>query len=355
MLMLVLLPTLVALFGTAVFAVVAIRFRKSVRTLAVAALLPFGTEAEAKRLARAMQCRMLLAVVLGIVVATAVALIPIDHVRTAVAIAPGIGGAAALLVIAISPFPRRAPEDGLRRADLVPRGMATFGPRWGFILPLIAAALLVVLLIVTGVTASPDGDGRMRTLLVYIPQEDLSGHVHFGGFYGDVYPGWFYGGPILIAVALLILVLLAALSRVALAPKIGSADGAALDRLLRAAMTRFVMLFGSAVIVLYLGAVALTAGESARDSSQWEHPTAAFQRIIDAKTKAAGTNSFSYTMTPKDMVHGVVQPTYTVGAVGAVLGIILIGVAIVLTLLALTSLVVRWRVAPAVERESVDA
>jgi hypothetical protein len=274
---------------------------------------------------------------------------------TAVAIAPGIGGAAALLVIAISPFPRRAPEDGVRRADLVPRGMATFGPRWGFILPLVAAALLVVLLIATGVTASPDGDGRMRTLLVYVPQEDLSGHVQLGGFYGDVYPGWFYGVPILIAVALLILMLLAALDRVALAPRIGPAEAAALDRLLHTAMTRFVMLFGSAVIVLYLGAVALTAGESTRDSSQWEHPTPAFQRIIDAKTKAAGSHGFGFVMTPKDMVQGVVQPTYTFGAISAVLGIILIGVAIVLALLALTSLVVRWRVAPAVERESVDA
>jgi hypothetical protein len=203
--------------------------------------------------------------------------------------------------------------------------------------------LLVLLLIATGASATPDDSGRLRSLTIYTPHQSNS---------GGPFPGWFYGVPILIAAALLVIALLAALRRIAAAPRIGTADVAAVDTALRSALTRFVMLVGCAVVVLYLGAVALTSGSVFRSASQWSELTPAFQKIVDAKAK--GHRTFSFIATPKDQIHGVVQPTYTLGAIGAVAGVVIIGVAIVLALLAISNLAIRWSVAAA-DREEVDA
>jgi hypothetical protein len=343
MLMLVLLPTLVALFGTAVFAAIAIRSRKSARTLTGVAVVPAIVAGEARTLVGAVRRRMLLGILVGLLVTIAVASLPIDRVQTAIAIAPGVGAAFGLAALAISPFPRRVAESGLRQADLTPRGLASFGPRWGFVLPLVGAVLLVLLLIATGVSSTPDDFGRLRDITVSAPEQTNS---------AGPYPGWFYGVPILLAVGLLIAGLLTALHRVAGAPRIGTADVAALDSALRSALTRFVMLFGSAVVVLYLGAITLTAAAAIRSTSQWSHFKPAFLKAEEARMRSDGTNWF--VSKASDTVSGVVQPNYTAGAIGAALGIVLIGVAILLALLAVSNLAIRWSVAAA-DREEVDA
>jgi hypothetical protein len=344
MLMLVLFPVIVALFCAAVSTVTAFLLLRRSRGRVLSATVPARAEVETRQLVRTTQRRMICGILAGLVVTIVVAALPIDHVQSALAIAPGLGAAATLLVIAGAPFPRRTPARGLRTADLTPRGIGTFGPRWGFVLPLVAAVCLVLLLVATGSTSSPDDFGRLREFQVRAPQQiNVSGP----------YPGWFYALPILVSVLVLIAALLTALHRITAAPRIGSADAAQLDSRLRSALTRFGMLLGSSVIVLYLGAITLTASAAMRSASQWQHLKPAILRAQEEKLKANGSASFIDHS--GDFVHGVVQPSYTAGAIGSLVGILLIGFAIVLAMLAVTSIVIRWSVVAEAARETVPA
>jgi hypothetical protein len=342
--MIALAPTLIALLAVAGALIIAIRTRRSAASL-IRATMPMDTAAVTGTIVRAVRRRMLVAVVIALLVALALSRLAFGDVAAGMALAPGVGGALGLLVLATSPFPRRAAEGGLRSADLTPRAQRTFGPRWGFAPPLVTMAILVVLVVVTGVNGS-DVDGPFSNDI----QVTVPGH---GTSSAGPYPDWSYGVLILGGTILLVAAMLLALHRVATAPQIGRREIAGLDAALRATMTRFIALSTTAVVVLYLGAVSLTAGSAARTASYWDYVRPSYQARQLALCGHKATCSW---LTPAaDTISGVAQPTYALGFIGAVLGIVLIAVAIALALLALTSLTMRGSVEAQVRPEMVDA
>ena len=339
--MLVLLPTLIALSGAAVGFVVAYRLRRSVGFVR-RSIVPHTAAATTAVVVRGVRFRMLGAVGVAAFVGLAVLPLRISDIPLGTIIAPGVGAAVGLVVLALSPFPRRVPDFGIRQAELTPRTVGAFGPRWGFTLPSTAVVALLALLVVTGVSSSTIDGVFSHEFTVVLP--------HAGTNTAGPYPGWSYGIPILAACALLIAAMLFALHRIAAAPRIGHRDASGLDSKLRATLTRFIMLAGTAVVVLYLGAVTLAAASAARSASQWAYLKPSYWAHVCGQQATC-----SFAATPADLVRGVVQPSYTLGAVGSVVGIVLIGVAFVLALLALTNLVIRWSVATPNARETIDA
>jgi hypothetical protein len=339
---LVLLPTLIALFAAAGGFVIAIRARNSATALVRVTVVPEGAAESVRMIVRDVRLRMLFAVIVAILVAIGLARLQLGDVAVGLALVPGISGASGFLVLAVAPIPRRVPEGGLRQADLTPRTLGTFGPRFGFVLPIAAAAVLVALLVVTGASGSLIEGPFSHEFSVAVPP---------GGFNSaGPYPDWSYGVFILSATMILIAALLFALHRVAASPRIGYGEPLAIDSALRATLTRFIMLGGTAVVVLYLGVVSLMAGSAVRSASQWSSlKPGVVERLCGHRTTC------SFVAPRSDSIFGVVQPTYTLGAIGSVLGIVLIGVAIVLALLALTNFAIRWSVAAPAEAEKVDA
>jgi hypothetical protein len=339
---LVLLPTLIALLAAAAGFVLAIRARKSAASLLRATTVPRSAEGSTREIVLGVRLRMLAALIVAVIVAFVVSQLFLGEVAAGLALAPGLGAAAGIVALGISPFPRLAPEDGLRQAELTPRTLGTFGPRWGFVLPILGTAVLIGLLIVTGASGSTIDGPFSHQFMVMVPPGGSSS--------AGPYPDWSYGIFILSGAIALIASVLFALHRITTAPRIGQRDAITLDAALRATLTRFVMLGGTAVIVLYLGVVSLSAGAAARTASQWSY----LKPGIEEQLCGQKTNC-SFTAPASDSVFGVVQPSYTLGAVGSVLGIILIGVAIALALLALTNFAIRWSATVPVEPQRVDA
>jgi len=336
-----LLPSLIALLATAFSAAVSIRALKSVRSRGRTIVVLVAAEAETRRAVRGAQGRMLLALVLGLVAAIAVANLWIGAFGIPLTIAPGVGAAIALVSIVASPLPRRQAPSGIRRADLTAREATTFGPRWAFVLPVVAAVLLVALVVATGATAELDSRGLARVLYTVVQPGQTNA--------GSPYPGWYYGAPILIVTGILVGCTFLALRRVAAAPRNSAIDFWAMDDAVRSALTRFVMFISSGTIVLYLGAVALQSGSILRSGAQWSHIK---QSVLDAHLRAG---DMSFVTRAKDVVHGVVQPQYTTGAIETVVGLLLIGVALTLAILAIASIRIRWSVSAPSEPEKVDA
>jgi hypothetical protein len=283
----------------------------------------------------------LLAVLLEIVAVIVVANPPIGAFGISLTIAPGVGAALALLIIIGSPLPRRQIQGRIRRADLAAREATTFGPRWAFVLPVVAATLLVALVVATGAAAGLDSRGLARALYT-VAQPGQANE-------GTPYPGWYYGAPILIVTGILIGCAFLALRRVAAAPRNGAVDSWAVDDAVRSALIRFVMFISSATVVLYLGTVALQSGSILRTGAQWSRIK---QSVLNAHLSAG---DMSFVTRGKDVLHGVVEPQYTMGAVEAVVGLVLIGVAFTLAILAVASIRIRWSVSAPTEPEMVDA
>ena len=344
--MLVLLPTLLVLLSAAIFATIAVRARK--RRDRSVVMVPSEFVGLALAVGRRMRLRMLAAVAAGVVVFAILALVPIPqlHLSLGLAIGPGLGALAACLVIAAIPLPRPVATTRVRQADLTPRDATSFGPRWGFILPLVAAAFYVVFLIATASLASTADYSKLsRQLALMTP----------GGYQTQSpYPGWFYAVPLLIVTVLLSAGVLFTLRRVADAPSLGALELAPLDEAIRRGATRFVMLFSSSVIVLYLAATALIAGMAERDVARWSTMNAKGLR----KVAAAVPPNYEVRLLPSDFTTGTVEPQYLTGAIESVVGVVLIGFALTLFILAFVSLSVRWTAAEQAEprdRKKVSA
>jgi hypothetical protein len=347
--MLVLLPVLLTLAGSATLAVISFRSVQRRRHPLAAVQVP-TTSAHAAALAvRGMWLRMLGAIGAGLVAYGVVAFAPVHALRLDLggAIAPGIGALVACLVIAIWPFPRAGATSGIRHAELVRRNPSLFGPRWGFILPLASAGILVAFLLATASLSSTDNySGLSRN----IAATTEAGHRSI-----SPYPGWFYVVPILVVIVLLSAGVLFALRRVSGAPQLAPVDLIELDRAIRRSFTRFVMLLSSAVIVLYLGGVSVIAGEGQRELWQWTKPSGEFLKVLEKASKNGGIPSRAGNA--NDYISGVVQPQYTASAIEAVLGIVLILFAISLVILAIASLSLKWTAVAAtdIELTKVDA
>ncbi|GHD00198.1 hypothetical protein [Zhihengliuella salsuginis] len=104
-------------------------------------------------------------------------------------------------------------------ADLIRRGWTTFGPKWSFLFPGALLALLVFGLAAAGLTSVEDESGRLRQLGYQLQggaELDASGLVtevlSSVGASGP-YPGWYYGGVILVVAFLAAIASLVVLGR----------------------------------------------------------------------------------------------------------------------------------------------
>ena len=290
---------------------------------------------------RSLRSRMLAGVLAGAFAAWVVAALPIPPAGAALALAPGVGTAVGIAVVSSSRFSRRTPSDGVRRAELTPRRAKAFRPRWAFTLPGATTVLLIVVLVTTGLSASPVDGPFSHEFMAIVPHGTSS---------AGPYPDWSYGSYILGATLVLLIAMLFALHRVATTARVLDHDSLPIDEVVRRTLTRFIALSVTAVVVLYLGAVSLTAGAAMRSASAWFSVRPAYiVSVCGRKTPC------SVTGTPADVVTGVAQPTYSWGSAFAIVGIVLIGLAFVGTLLALSNFVIRWTVEAPAKRETVDA
>ena len=225
------------------------------------------------------------------------------------------------LVLAASPMVSWPRADGVRTADLVPRSGGSFGPRWGFALPLASAGILILFLIVTGLTSVPDDLGLYRAFTVEIVG---------GSSTASPYPGWYYGVPVIAATLVLAGVVLLVLNRVAAAPRPTNRDLYAVDDALRRSVTRFIMLLSSSALLAYFGGVAAIAGNATSNTAtHWtESP--------DWQVSSEGV------VLAGDYLPLYLQPTYAIGIVESIVGVALLALAIVLLVFAAATSTLRW-------------
>ena len=166
-------------------------------------------------------------------------------------LAPGLAAVAGLLVFALTPTRLVSTGASRRSADLLPRRPWSYGPAWGFLLPLIAAAAVIAFAVIAGFSSSSQPDGSYRSITV-------------GPGTSGPYPGWFYGLPVIGLTVLLAAATLFALGRIASSARSESSESSEsfseLDRIVRVLATRVVMQLSSGALFLYFGGVLLFAG-----------------------------------------------------------------------------------------------
>lgn len=168
------------------------------------------------------------------------------------AVAPLIAGAAGMLLYSATP-PRLVllRDDEPRAAQLVPRSALSAVPvRWAVFF-LVAVAILVFVVLFCGMTAGADEQGRSRT--IRFETEDVASS-------SSPYPGWFYGIPALIALAVLSVCTLVALQRISATPAFPQRSDAPLDRLWRRRSVEVILKLGVGAVLFSLGGIAVTAG-----------------------------------------------------------------------------------------------
>lgn len=172
-----------------------------------------------------------------------------------IGIGPGLAASVGLAIVAATPALRARP-DTLRSATLAPRTAWSIGTRWHYLAPALAAGLLAVVLVATGMTASADESGLPRAFSTV--RSD-------GGSTASPYPGWFYAVPLLVATALLLLTTVLAMRRIARLPALAGADHGA-DRAWRRAVTAAISRLATAALLAYLGGTLLVTGSAIRSA-----------------------------------------------------------------------------------------
>ena len=328
--MFLLLPFAFVLIGAIVVVAVVLRTRSRARLAE-----SIETSPELDAVVRGIRLRMTVALLIFLVVGFLLALDPLSvQPRGWLGLLQALGGAvAAILACAVfvaSPLAAWPSSTGVRTAELVPRGGGSFGPRWGFTLPLVSGGILVSFLVLTGLASSRDDFGLFRAFTIAYGN---------GSSTSSPYPGWFYGVPIIGATLVLGVVVLLALRRIALAPRPASPIFFDADDAARRTLTRFVMLLSSSALLLYFGAVAALAGQ------------------ITSNAATNLTNLPDWSISPSgpgpdvDQVPLVLQSSFLIGRVELVLGVGLVLLGLVLLVAAAVTSTVRW----APSRESVDA
>lgn len=166
-------------------------------------------------------------------------------------LAPGAAAIVGLVAFALFPPVTAQSPTRRRQASLVPRRPWSYGPRWAYILPSVAAAAVVLFAIVAGLSSRPAEDGTYRTIGFEL------GDMTSGA---GPYPGWFYGIPLIAMTVCLLAATLLALWRISAAPAPTLESLGEADRLLRVFSARAVMKLGSGALFTYFGGVLFYAG-----------------------------------------------------------------------------------------------
>ncbi|TBN57379.1 hypothetical protein EYE40_08190 [Glaciihabitans arcticus] len=325
--MFLLFPFALVVIGALIVVLLVLRTRSRARS---EQFIDHSLEVDA--VVRGLRFRMTIAFGVFFVVAVLLTVVPQPANWTGLGHVLGVSIAAILgcLVVSVAPLPAWPSAGSVRTAELVPRGSGSFGPPWGFTLPLASAGILVVFLVVTALASSRDELGIWRAISGAFGAESISGSPN---------PAWFYVVPIIAATAVLAVAVMIALRRIALAPRPASSYLFEADDAARRTLTRFVMLLSSSALLLYFGTFAVVAGVFTSTSTT-------------VRTNLPDWSISSDSLGPDaDQLPLYLQSAFIFGRIGTVLGIGLVLLGLGLLVAAIVTVAVRW--APA--REPVDA
>lgn len=153
--------------------------------------------------------------------------------------------AALVVIVLFLSLPATAPptrEVIQRQIDLGSRHMWSFGRRWWFAAWLLAAATLIITVVFAGSVSGVDSEGNYRTIVIDVGSGTAS----------SSFLGWFYGVPILIAVAALTAGTVFSLSIGARSTLASTAEERLVDVWLRRIRTRAVLAIGGGAIIVTL-------------------------------------------------------------------------------------------------------
>ncbi|OIH83442.1 hypothetical protein BLJ79_15290 [Arthrobacter sp. UCD-GKA] len=183
-------------------------------------------------------------------------------------ISPMAAALLALALLALLLARRRssaAGEPAVHSAALRPRGIMSFGPRWALAIPGVASLLLFGLLVATGLNSSPDNWGRFTQLVV--PRNGSAASPSGGyelpltpGTESALFPGWFFGVPIIVAALALLLSAGILLRSLAQAPRPMDPSILEIDDLVRTLKAKFVAGVSGAGLLTALGSMGIHTG-----------------------------------------------------------------------------------------------
>lgn len=153
---------------------------------------------------------------------------------------------------------------GSRKAELERRTPMSFGPPAVFVAPILATVILVGVVLCFGLLA--DGDGNVV----------VNNELLLAGF-----PGFAYGMPVLIGVALLAGVAALALQRIASAPRPSDAALREADSAVRILSIRVIVKAVTAAITLTAGFLLVWAGQSALSAASGRMLTATGEPVFE--------------------------------------------------------------------------
>lgn len=250
---------MLAVFAAVALAITAVANRISNRKMSraltagpVPTVAPKSAEDKAMLFA---QIRALVAVVFTVSMFAAMFRVSIGMtglVGLPVALTAGFSASAGLLLYSALPA-AKLPPTSQNSAALVRREPWSFGKRRTFLVPLVVVAALAAFLTATGLTSSPDGQGRYRVIQL---ADALSSTA------SSPYPGWYYGIPLALVTLVLAASTYLALRRISSTPALPDPRMAALDRRWREISTQVVVRMATGALLGYFGGTAVIAGQA---------------------------------------------------------------------------------------------
>lgn len=166
------------------------------------------------------------------------------------ALLPAFAMLAGIASFEVYPSPVLA-KPALRTASLKPRGTLRFVSPVELLVFASAALATVACLVALGFSASPDSQGLSRM----IARSDV-----YGAGEASPYPGWYYGGPLIVATVLLVVCSLVALRRIAMAPAFPDPQYSQVDQIWRQVVSKMVVRSAMAAMLCYAIGVLFYAG-----------------------------------------------------------------------------------------------
>jgi hypothetical protein len=242
----------ILLFALAIIAIVVVALVFVVRPLRRLAMTE-GAQRSARAAGLRVRARsgiaILAAVVVAIIGVGALAGSPATGAGRVLGIVPLVAIGAAILVFVIMPTPEFLEPRSLRSAELSRRRPRDFVATRTLLAPAIAALALALALTVFSFIAEPDGQSISHTSGAVLADNGSMSST------ASPYPGYYYGIPILLALVVLCALTVAAIARIAAAPRPTDESLRAADDATRTLSIRAVTTAASSAAVFTLGAV----------------------------------------------------------------------------------------------------